>query len=442
MTPETHNGPYAKPMPSATNYRSGWRVISERLLDVLFATVVFVGVWFEISARNTRLLMNPGDGREDSDESGFDEFNESVWREFSEHAQQVPLSALAMVATPAAVAIVIRRTWPSPAAVLAGVAAIIGVFGFGVSVVPSLAFAAVLYTVAVERGWLTASFPTIGAIVVAVIAAGDDVDDSAPLFVLFVLAALVTPLLAAAATRSRRAYLVAMEDRLKQAQSEQQARTAQALAQERVRLAHDLHDVLAHSLTVVNMQVGVASHLLADHPDRAQVALAEARTAGGAAVAELRNTLAMLRGADNQELTPQPAITDIEALFNGVAATGMPLRSQLDLGPDPLPAAISLLAYRVVQEGLTNVVKHAGPLTPTEVLVRQWPDRIDISVSNEPGDPLPPNAPGIGIEGLRNRVRSVGGTLQAGSTPAGGFQLSVSIPLHPIADSPSEEEPT
>lgn len=414
---------------------------SDRLLNLLLAVAVFAGVWIESVFRGAPFPGVPvGDDDDDRAREGIAGFDDPLWHEWGEHGAGVPFAALAAVALPAAVAVLVRQRWPIPAVLFAGTASLVGLLVFGIPIAATLAFAVVLYSVAVERGWRAAAIPTVAALISMVIVAGDDVDEVGPALVLAVLAALVTPLLAAAATRSRRAYLQAMRQQLLRSKSEQAARTEQALAQERVKLAHDLHDVLAHSLTVVNMQVGVAAHLLHDHPDRAEVALGEAQVAGTVAIAELRNTLAILRGADSDQLAPQPTMADLNTLFSGVKGTGMPLSTRLDFDPDSLPAGLSLIGYRTIQEGLTNVVKHAGPRTPTTVEVTESDHRLSISIRNDAGTAQPSHSPGIGLEGLRTRIASLGGSFHAGPTPQGGWTLDVTVPVGTETNTTHEEQ--
>lgn len=406
------------------------RTPTERLLDVILAAAVIAGIWIESALALNVNEPPPRPGREGDDDDFSGQLSEGWLHQLGEHAATTSLLAVALVGLPAAGAVLIRRRWPLPALALAGLAALVGVFVFPVPITSTLAFAIVLYAVAVEAGWwpavIAAGAATVSIFVAAAVA---DLDDNLAAVLVALLAAVVTPLLSASATRSRRAYLSEVEARLSQAEQEQQARTDQALAEDRVKLAHDLHDVLAHSLTVVNMQVGVASHLLAEHPDRAAVALQEAQLAGATAIGELRGTLALLRGDQPEQLTPQPGLADLDTLFAGVSATGLPLATDVRVDDRTVPASVALLAYRVVQEGLTNVVKHAGTGAKTEVSVVEAGGQLDIRVVNGPGIPPAPTTPGIGLEGLRSRVTALGGTLRTSHTAEGGFELRAIIPI-------------
>lgn len=342
-----------------------------------------------------------------------------------------------VVAALAATALLLRRRYPYPAVALAAAAAIIGAFTIDVPLSVSAAFALVLYSFTVERGWVPAAIA--GAAASAVVLMGTLIDGSetaAGLFVLFVPVVAVIPVLLGATTRSRRAYLTEVETRLAYAEQERQAVAAKAVADERVNLARDLHDVLAHSLTVVTMQVGVASHLVDSHPDRAKIALDEARHAGAAAMDELRTTLALLRGESPESTSPVPGLADIPALVARVASAGLPVRlvDELPNGTAAgLPDAVGLVAFRLVQEGLTNVVKHAGTATPTTVSLALADDDLVVGVVDA-GTPLGAAAgvgggSGLGLVGLNERVTALGGNLVTGPTPDGGFSLVARLPV-------------
>ena len=200
----------------------------------------------------------------------------------------------------------------------------------------------------------------------------------------------------------------------------------------------------AHSLTVVTMQVGVASHLVESHPDRAKVALDEARAAGAAAMDELKTTLALLRGEAPESRNPVPSLADIPALVARVAATGLPLTLTEDSATGlaaGVPESVGLVAYRVVQEGLTNVVRHAGPATPTAVALRRDAATLVVTVTDGgTADPVGRDGSGgsgLGLTGLAERVHALGGGFTAGELATGGFEVRAVLPL-PDSNQPED----
>lgn len=411
----------------------------ELFLDALLAAGAVVGILAEaaIVVQNNRPAPRPRDFDDDDDYLGSTtadpEWGGSLLHEATEHLSTTTLVLIAVTAVLAAGAVLLRRRWPWPATAMAAAGAVLGAVVLGLPIAVTLVYALVVYSLAVARGWWAAGAASLGGlatVLVALMAA--ERDEIGGLVLVYLLVAVVVPLLSAAATRSRHAYLGEVEARLRRADREHEAETARTLAEERVRLARDLHDVLAHSLTVVNMQVGVASHLLAAHPDRAAHALEEAKAAGAAAVAELRTTLALLRGDEPDTLAPVPGLADIPAMIDRVRATGLPLDLTWQVPtPDAVDSAVGLLAFRVVQEGLTNVVKHAGGDAATSVVVDTSADAVSVSVTNAPGSrPPTAGAPGIGLEGLRARVTVVGGRFGAAATPDGGFAINAHLPAH------------
>ncbi len=324
-----------------------------------------------------------------------------------------------------------RRRYPTVAAAGMGITAALTALGLNLPIAVTVAFGLALYTVAADRGWIPAILTgALASLIVLAGAASAEESGGALLVAAFVVVVVLVPLLAAAVTRSRRAYLQEVEARLAQAQTEQVAVAAQAVSEERVRLARDLHDVLAHSLTVVNLQVGVASHLVRDHPDRAEQALAEARQAGAAAVDELRTTLALMRGDQPESRTPVPSVADIPELVRAVAATGLRVELVDDIDPrQRITEVVGLVAYRLVQEGLTNVVRHAGLDARARVTVRADGDWLLVDIADGGGSAPPTPGSGLGLPGLADRVHALGGTFAAGPLSQGGFRITAHLPL-------------
>jgi signal transduction histidine kinase len=420
------------------------RLFSDRLGDLALAAAVFVGVLGEWAIQTAWEERPRGPYREDFRSPS----QEHEYFERGEHdgsnilgLSSAPLGdsvpAVLLVVALAMAAMLVRRRRPWLAVGLAAFAAALGSLAIHIPFALCAAFAMALYSLAAERGWLPAAIVGASAASVVLLATLINGEEAAAaLFVLFCLVAVAIPLLAAIATRSRRAYLAEVETRLATAELERTAEAARAVAEERVTLARDLHDVLAHSLTVVTMQVGVASHLVESHPDRAKVALEEARLAGAAAMDELKTTLALLRGESPESRNPVPSLADIPALVARVAATGLPVSLSADptLGPTAgVPESVGLVAYRVVQEGLTNVVRHAGATTPTSVVLARDSGSLVVTVRDEgiaqPAAHAGNTGSGLGLTGLAERVHALGGAFTAGELAAGGFEVRAVLPV-------------
>ncbi|MCB9411914.1 MAG: hypothetical protein H6525_03570 [Actinobacteria bacterium] len=349
--------------------------------------------------------------------------------------------AVLLIATIAAGCILAQRRWPTAAVLVMGVTAAASVVWVHVSFAVAVAFGLTLYTLATERGWLAGGIAGMASIGVAgAIAAGSDREGEGLVVLAYAVVIVLVPLLAAANTRSRRAYLAEVQARLRQAQAEQSAVAARAVADERVRLARDLHDVLAHSLTVVNLQVGVAAHLVADHPDRARRALDEAREAGAAAIGELRTTLALMRGDEPESMAPVPGLGDIASLVASMRATGLRVEFEMNVDPDSgVGESVGLVAYRVVQEGLTNVVRHAGVQAQATVEIAVEADRLVVIVADTGGAPMPSAGSGLGLTGLAERCRRLGGEFTSEHLPTGGFRIRAVLPTSPVTSDGQEE---
>jgi signal transduction histidine kinase len=206
--------------------------------------------------------------------------------------------------------------------------------------------------------------------------------------------------------------------------------------EERLRIAQEVHDVVGHGLAAINMQAEIALHLLPKRPEQAGEALTAISHTSKRALDELRATLAVVRradGADNR--APIPGLARLDDLVTRMSGTGVPVSVEVTGERGDLPAAVDLAAYRVVQESLTNVLRHAGPASAT-VRLSHRPDRLTVRVSDTgrgvPGDGgAPAESPGgHGIVGMRERVTALGGTFEAGPAATGGFQVQAAFPLH------------
>lgn len=208
-------------------------------------------------------------------------------------------------------------------------------------------------------------------------------------------------------------------------------RTRSAATEERTRIARELHDLVGHAVSLMTVQAGVARVALnGDDRDRASEALTAVETAGRQALDELRRVLGMLRtvGDDAGDgLGPQPGLGAITELVDQHRRAGLPVRLEVEGAPRPVPAGIELCLYRVVQESLTNVRKHAGA-PPTDVVLRYRPDIVEVSVRDEGPGPRSRTRDGHGVAGMRERVGLYGGTFRAGPGIDGGFVVEASVP--------------
>jgi len=202
-----------------------------------------------------------------------------------------------------------------------------------------------------------------------------------------------------------------------------------AVAEERSRIARELHDVVAHAVSVMVLQVGAVRHKLPESMTEDSEALRRVERAGRTALAEMRRLLAAMRpDGDEAELVPQPGLDGLDSLLAEVGRAGLPVELHLEGDPYPLPRGLDLSAYRIVQEGLTNVLKHAGA-TDADVVVRYRPDEVEIEVRDNGNGRAGGDGMGHGLVGIRERVKIYGGEMSARAEPEGGFVLSTRLPV-------------
>jgi signal transduction histidine kinase len=213
---------------------------------------------------------------------------------------------------------------------------------------------------------------------------------------------------------------------------DREERAAAAVAQERARLARELHDVVAHSVSVMVVQAGAAEQVLAGDPERARAPLQSIQTTGRQTVVELRRLLGILREGDHELTTaPQPSLGQLDGLLADARNAGVAVSATVEGTPRPLPPSIDLSAYRIVQEGLTNVIKHAAHAN-AQVRVRYLDHALELQVTDDgPGSPAGESS-GHGLLGVRERVALFGGSFQAGNRAEGGFGLRVLLPLDEV----------
>jgi signal transduction histidine kinase len=237
----------------------------------------------------------------------------------------------------------------------------------------------------------------------------------------------------------RRAYSAALEERAARAERERDAQAQIATAAERARIARELHDVIAHSLSVMVAQADGGAYAFDDAPERSRQALAEIGRTGRQALTEMSSMLGVLR-TDLEApppLAPAPAAAEIAELVDQAREAGMRVSHTVEGPVRPLPAGLSLAVYRIVQEALTNVRKHAGAKASAAVTLRYTQDELLVRVTDDgrglAGLPrygtAPENPGGHGLTGMRERATMYGGTVQAGPGADGGFEVTALLPL-------------
>jgi len=302
-----------------------------------------------------------------------------------------------------------------------------------------------IYTVAAERS-RRISLPSLAACVVLFAVAfarynpgGGNAAQHPATFVVVGVLYLLVPVGAWALGNSvayRRAYLAALEERALRAERDRDAQAQIAAAAERARIARELHDVVAHNVSVMVVQADGAWYAIDSSPARARDALAAISATGRQALAEMRSLLGVLRsasepsGGDAAELAPQPGIEQLSGLLEQARATGLPVSFTVEGVPRQLPRGTALTAYRVVQESLTNARKHGGAGVTATVTLRFCDDEVGIIVTDD-GRPAAPAADGQGhgLIGMRERVELFGGTVTTGPKPGGGYRVSVTLPV-------------
>lgn len=326
------------------------------------------------------------------------------------------------------------RRWPLPFHVLAAVATAIGIATVAVSLPFGIMLGITTYLAASQLPrpvsiWVAAA--TVATLCVALIYAAVTTKDAA---VLGSVGQSLVPLTVAwfigDGVAARRRYLAIVAQ---QAESERTERARQEVREERVRIARELHDVVAHSLTVITVQAGVGRRLMARWPEEAGDALESIEAIGRTAQDELRVVLGLLRDEELPEaasLTPAPRLAELKELTQTVRDSGTPVDLSMSGTDRALSPSLELSLYRVVQEALTNVVKHA-PGARARVDLTVSDTEVSLEVVNEPGAPSAAGGrgPGHGIVGMRERVGAFGGWLSAEPQPDGGFLVLARIPL-------------
>jgi signal transduction histidine kinase len=336
---------------------------------------------------------------------------------------------LLLIAGP--VVLLLRTVYPYT--VLLAVIAITGAYlaaGFRFGPVFVSLIVAFLTAATVGPRWRSYPLPLLGWAAVVWLLPMLRGEDPPPAVAIGAIAAWLLVLIAAAeGIRQRRAVVDARRQRkaamAREARSEEERRATQA----RLSIARELHDVLAHSLSMINVQSSVALELLEQHPERAGPALAAIKDASRQAISDVHSLVTALRTEAGEPTAPTPGIADLDGLVGAARATGLAVTTAVHGEPRVLPAVIDVAAARIVQESLTNVVRHSTAQN-AKVTVDYGRDELVVSVDND-GRPLNSSPPseGSGITGMRERARALGGDLSVRRHPGGGFTVRASFPL-------------
>ncbi|MEU9985613.1 histidine kinase [Streptomyces sp. NPDC048045] len=347
---------------------------------------------------------------------------------------RTPESLSLLLMTLGAAALVLRRRAPKTVLAVTGTVSLIE-FVTGDPRAPVAMTAVVaLYTVASTTDRTTTW--RVGLLTMTVLTAAAILGGTLPWYAqenLGVLAWTGIGATAGDAVRSRRAVVQAIRERAERAERTREEEARRRVAEERLRIARDLHDVVAHHIALVNVQAGVAAHVMDKRPDQAKEALAHVREASRSALGELRATVGLLRQSDDPEAPtePAPGLSRLDELVGTFRNAGLPVQvARTDHGTE-LPAAVGLAAYRIIQEALTNAQKHAGPDAKAEVSVVRVGPHIEVTVLDDGGGAggEPGAGGGHGLLGMRERVTALGGTLTTGPRYGGGFRVHAILPV-------------
>ncbi|MET7487014.1 sensor histidine kinase [Streptomyces sp. NPDC005538] len=252
---------------------------------------------------------------------------------------------------------------------------------------------------------------------------------------------LLLPVVAGNALRLREAYLEAVRARAEYAERGREEEARHRVAEERMRIARELHDVVAHHLALAHAQAGTAAHLARTHPDQVRKILTELAGTTSSALREMKGTVGLLRRPDDPgtPLAPSPGLAQLAELTGSFVSTGLTVTLTTEGERRPLSPGVDLTAYRIVQEALTNVGKHATTGS-AHVRLRYSHDRLTVTVTDDGAEAVTAAVPGhgFGLIGMRERARSVGGALRAGHRVEGGFEVTTELPLYPSTPRPEE----
>ncbi len=341
------------------------------------------------------------------------------------HLPHTPSAALVLVGV-ACLVLAWRHRWPVAVLGISVAAAtaytLLGYLNGSVLVAPMIAVYTVASLADVRRA-VAYGLGTLAVLGLASIAVNPLGTFGGGVVILPFMTAVVV--VAGIAVANRRAYVDSIRDR-----AEQDAR--RRIDEERLRIARELHDVVAHTMATINVQAGVAAHVLPTRPEAVAESLQAIKAASKDGLRELRAILNVLRQADDADPTqPAPGTAQLGTLIDGARRSGLDTTLTVTGEPVPLPAAVDLAAYRIVQESLTNTIRHAGPATAA-VSLGYDPGELRIEVIDTGHGPAPAAGRngGHGLAGMRERAATVGGTLETGPGAAGGYRVAARLPLN------------
>ncbi|NRQ37264.1 sensor histidine kinase [Nonomuraea sp. NN258] len=333
----------------------------------------------------------------------------------------------------ASAGVLLRRRYPVATLILVSAAVVI-YYPYARLDGPMIVLPFVMLYTAADQGHLIAAIAT-GASTLLVMGLGETTSDVRHVEDgVFVMIAgwVVAAVAAGGVTRNRRAYMQEAEQRLRELEHSREEEARRRAGEERLRIARELHDVLGHNISMINVQASAALRGIRKRPEDAEAALRTIKDTSKETLRELRTTLGVLRQVDEAAPTaPADSLARVDAL---VAASGLDVRTELSGPLDEVPTEVDLAATRIIREALTNVTRHSGTGAAT-VSVASASGEIEIRVDDDGPGAVYTEGSGFGLQGMRERAAALGGTLEAGPRPEGGFRVLARLPLEPVKPS-------
>jgi signal transduction histidine kinase len=340
-----------------------------------------------------------------------------------------------LLLTAAGLALLVRRRWPV-AVFLTTMAISLVYYAAGYPDGPaSIGLFVAIYTLTAQGdGRRSLQIVAAGIVVLAVgwLSVADLQSFNPAGWVFFRIGTAVMAAALGESVRGRRVLAAEAEERAVRAEQTKEEEARRRVDAERLRIAREVHDTVAHAIAVINVQAGVTAHVLDKRPEQARETLVTIEQTSARALGELRTTLGMLRDADDRR-APTPGLGQVEELVGMAREAGLDVKLEVASPARELPSATDQAAYRILQESITNAIRHAGPARVT-VSLTYGPDDLELRVADDgrgPRDAGDRAARGQGIVGMRERAALLGGELTAGPRPGGGFQVRASLPLPP-----------